>query len=245
MSLKDIGPKLITVTENEQKVYEAGKTAEWNAFWDVMQSNGDRTQYISSQNRGFGPYWNDTNFKPKYDIKPSGSSGGVFSYCKVNDLKSCLAFNNVKIDLSACTSAYQFFAYAWLTTVGEIDLSVMPSGNAHALFQGNDFLKSVDLLNVGERAMFDAYVFQRCSSLVDIRFAGTIKGNLNMSACTKLSVDSMKDIIAHLDNYAGTEQEYTYTLSFPAARWTALEADSTAPNGGTWKDYVFSLGWNT
>lgn len=245
MSLKDIGPKLITITENEQKVFEAGKTAEWNAFWDAMQSDGTRTVYTSNHNSGFGRGWDDTTFKPKYDIKPVGTGGGAFYYSRIKDLKSCLAFNNVKIDLSQCTSCYQFFAYAALTTVGEIDMSVMTSGNASGFFQGCMNLVTVDLFRLSDKVWFDTYSFQNNVVLVDIRFDGFIWASLNMSPCSKLSIESMKDIISHLKDYAGTDKEFTYTLSFHANRWKALEADSTAPDGGTWQDYVGSLGWNT
>ena len=60
-----IADKLVTIAENERKVYDAGYTkgktegggdsydrgvadgrrAEYDAFWDNLQSNGNRTQY--------------------------------------------------------------------------------------------------------------------------------------------------------------------------------------------------------
>jgi hypothetical protein len=132
----------------------------------------------------------------------------------------------------------------YTVSIGELDFSAM-SGNLDGTFQGCDSLKTVDLVTLGTGAQFGNYSFQRCGSLVEIRIAGIITQSVNMSACTKLSVDSMKSIISCLKNFAGTENEYTRTLTFPTARWTALEADSAAPNGGTWKAYVGSLGWNT
>jgi hypothetical protein len=55
----------------------------------------------------------------------------------------------------------------------------------------------------------------------------------------------MKNIISCLKDYSGTEKEYVNKLTFNAERWTALEADSKAPDGNTWREYVFNLGWNT
>ena len=43
-----IAEKLTTVAENVPKVYEAGKKAEYDAFWDKYQNNGKRTQQFVS-----------------------------------------------------------------------------------------------------------------------------------------------------------------------------------------------------
>lgn len=77
----------------------------------------------------------------------------------------------------------------------------------------------------------------------NITFEGEIGRSINFSY-SPLSVESMKNVIEHLVNYTGTEKELSYTVTFTEACWTKLEADSTAPNGGTWKEYVASLGWN-
>ncbi len=50
--------------------FEAGKKAEYDAFWDIFQQNGNRRNY----NRAFFSEtmaqsgWNDTNYNPKYPI---------------------------------------------------------------------------------------------------------------------------------------------------------------------------------
>lgn len=68
-----IQEKLITITENVPKVYEAGvaegRSQEWNEFWDNFQDYGNRRDYAQA----FGglskyPAWNDTNYNPKYPI---------------------------------------------------------------------------------------------------------------------------------------------------------------------------------
>ena len=40
-----IAEKLVTVAENEQKVYDAGKQAEYDAFWDNYQVYGNRENF--------------------------------------------------------------------------------------------------------------------------------------------------------------------------------------------------------
>ena len=37
-----IAEKLITIAENEERVYESGKKAAYDRFWDVYQQNGNR-----------------------------------------------------------------------------------------------------------------------------------------------------------------------------------------------------------
>ena len=66
-----IADKLVTVAENTPKVYEAGKKAEYDKFWDAFQENGNRTAY----SRAFsGRHWNEQNFNPKYRIAPTSAT---------------------------------------------------------------------------------------------------------------------------------------------------------------------------
>ncbi len=55
-----------TIAENEQKVYEAGKQAEYDAFWDSYQDYGNR-DYYSGAFGGAG--WVENIDKMKYPIK--------------------------------------------------------------------------------------------------------------------------------------------------------------------------------
>ena len=59
-----IAEKLQTIAENEPKVYDAGKKAEYDSFWDVYQQNGNRRYYHSA----FSRQWNDDCYNPKYPI---------------------------------------------------------------------------------------------------------------------------------------------------------------------------------
>ena len=55
----------------------------------------------------------------------------------------------------------------------------------------------------------------------------------------------MKSIISCLKDYSGTDSEDLYSVLFTDDCWNNLEADSTAPDGGTWRTYVDNLGWLT
>lgn len=89
--------------------------------------------------------------------------------------------------------------------------------------------------------------FASCTELEEIEIDGSIDVNFNIQPSAVLSVASAKNIIEHLTNYAGTANEYTYTINFNDAVWTALEAEgNTAPHGGTWRDYIETVvRWNT
>lgn len=60
-----IADKLQTILENEQKVFDAGKKAEYDRFWDTYQQNGNRAYYVYAFG---GEGWNDDTYKPKYPI---------------------------------------------------------------------------------------------------------------------------------------------------------------------------------
>jgi hypothetical protein len=59
-----IADKLLRAKEDYDRVFEAGKKAEWDAFWDAYQDYGNRVQYPNAFYM-----WDDTYFKPKYPIR--------------------------------------------------------------------------------------------------------------------------------------------------------------------------------
>lgn len=60
-----------------KEVYEAGKKAEYDAFWDAFQDYGKRTQYMY----GFAYGWiNESTYNPKYPITPNGSIGLNYAF---------------------------------------------------------------------------------------------------------------------------------------------------------------------
>lgn len=69
-----IDKKLIFAAENQERVYEAGKGAERDRFWDEFQQNGQRRNY----NLAFGgEYWDDERIKKmKYPL----NVGQLYAY---------------------------------------------------------------------------------------------------------------------------------------------------------------------
>lgn len=237
-----IAEKLVTVAENEQRVYEAGQKSEWSAFWDTYQENGARTTY-SYCFSGYG--WNKNTFKPKYDIRPKMASY-MFAMNAISDLKRFLNECGVELDFSKCTDFPYAFQQSEITNIGVVD-TTSASSLEYAFYRASK-LKNIDKLILksdGSQKFNNNYSFGQCSKLENMIVEGCIGMSFNVQA-SPLNVASIKSIIAALKDYSQTSKNLVYTVYFSNACWEALEADSEIPpNGSTWKDYVMSKGWNT
>ena len=206
-------------------VYDKGKQDEYDAFWNVQQDYGKRTAYTYAFS---GHGWTEEIFKPKYPIvtNPANNRTNNMFYSTINitEIMTPLYFYD-------WTSNDTFFGTSKLVKIGD------DSGGGLWVTRKRTYSRN----------------FSGCSSLTEIRFIdynekgeyvpSEIGNSISFSSCP-LSVASMKNIIAHLVNYSGTGTAGTCTLTFTAECWTALDADSTAPDGGLWSEYVQSLGWN-
>lgn len=116
-------------------------------------------------------------------------------------------------------------------------------GDVNYTFQGATGLETIRELKLLETQSFTS-TFASCSGLKNITITGTIGKDISFKDCSKLTPQSVESIVTHLKNYSGTSSEFTYTVTIPGSCWTALEAYSSAPDGGTWTDYIRSIGWN-
>ena len=218
-----IADKLTTVAENQEKVFEAGRTKEWNDFWDIFQNYGNRKNYsdafLCNANTD-GTDWPKL-FKPKYDMKPTTASG-MFQYfgrysnsgTKI-DLETFLENRNIVMDFSKVTYANECFEFAsGITALPEIDLSSVPSysGRLNYFFSNANSIKSIRKLII-PNAIAGNSMFHNMSSLEDIVIEGTLKGNdISLSSSTKLTHDSLMSFINALMDYSGTTTTYKITL---------------------------------
>ena len=100
--------------ESVEKVYEAGKKAEYDAFWDNFQQNGARRNY----DKGFintSGCWNSVSFKPKYDIIFEGSCPQCFygweKGTETINIGAILKEQGIILDTSKATNVSSMFAY--------------------------------------------------------------------------------------------------------------------------------------
>lgn len=234
-----IADKLNTIAENEQKVYDAGAKSEYDKFWDTYQDNGNRTDY----QYGFsGGGWCYETLRPKYDMKPTRVDYMFSSIRAPINLTAHLEKIGITLDTSNCTGFSNFLRYMSVSTLPIIDTR---SANSLATFSVNSSIGKIEkiiLRDDGSQNVTNMFSSNH-TNLTDVVFEGVIGTTLSMASCPVLSVESMKSIILHLKNYAGTDKEGTCRCVFTTTCWNALEADSTAPDGNTWKDYVGTLGW--
>lgn len=94
-----------------------GIQTEYDRFWDGYQDSGNRTNY----HYAFAYVgWNDTTFKPKYNIVPK-LANTIFIGSAIVDLMGKLKEQNVVLDFSQATDIGHLFQYAQIEAVGVID----------------------------------------------------------------------------------------------------------------------------
>lgn len=198
---------------------EQGKQAEYDAFWDAFQKNGtlDKYQFVFAGNDMYdNGVWNDTNFKPKYDIILGyGYSGEkVFYGCGVSNIAETLERLGVKFDTTNCGHMYQMFQNTATSRIPELNCT-----NAHTYAStyglyytfANSKVKTIDKLIVPENLKYEG-TFNGCSNLENITFEGVIGNNISFKDCKNLTHTSLMNIINHLKDFSGTTTTRTLTL---------------------------------
>lgn len=215
-----IAEKLQTIADNEQKVYEAGKKAEWDAFWEAYQYmpapyNSLRTDYHYAFH---GDGWSDKTFYPKYDIIPEGSCQRIFDYFGMNSMRingSRYLLNLVErlkecgviFDTSQCKSLAYMVAYGAISHFGVLDFSSL--SNANNVFYAAQYTTNIEKI-ISKESLTWITAFKNATALEEIRFEGTIGNNIDFNSCTKLSYDSLISIIGALKDYSADTSGTTY-----------------------------------
>ena len=234
---------LCECSEETANAYELGRQAEYDLFWDSLQAGGKRTEY-----RYAFADWAQECFYPKYDITPKIAEGLFrgFMYTRERearvDLAARLEACGVRLDLSKATNATYAFYTTSIDRLPIIDLSSVAQVYAcFGYFLGTTIDKII-LSAEGTQTFTSPFGGARFLQHLDV--GGVIGRSIDFSP-SPLTPQSMKNVITHLKNYAGTDKAFAYTISFNADCWAALEAEgSTSPNGNSWADYVTDLGWN-
>lgn len=231
------------------EVYDKGRSDEWSDFWDALQNKGATTRYDAA----FGIVWKSSMFYPRYDLKPVNANGMFQSFgyndSKTMDLAERLEECGVVLDTSNVTNANNIFAYAAISRVGTLDLRKV--GTFISSFQSSSVKTVEKFITKDDGSQTVGAFFSSGTYITHIRIEGKLGRNISFQSC-KLDVPSMKDVIAHLMNYAGTSNEGTYKLTLSSTCWSNLEASGKPFDDGltdnetmTWEEYVMSLGWLT
>lgn len=186
---------------------EDGKQAEYDAFWNIYQQQG---AYIPHEYHFAGKGWNDTNFKPKYDINVTNADH-IFYGTRIVNLAEILEERGLKIDTSPATNFNYAFGGMYTAHFPEVDLS---QGTATpGLFSYNNYLHTIDKIIVSENTTFTVNWFAYSSKLENVIFEGVIaKNNLKLAECPLLTKESIMSAVNCLKDYSNSGDSYLLWL---------------------------------
>lgn len=216
-------------------VYEAGKKAEYDAFWDAYQQNGNRTNYSGAfGGEGWGKR-DDKNavaYKPKYNMTIQNAST-MFANSNITDVYSA-GNKEITLDFSKCTVANNIFYGARVEHLKCIDISKAASLATSFAYASN--LKTIDrlILNANGSTSF-VNTFINCAGLENLTIEGVIgKNGFDVQWSTKLTHESLMSIINALST--GTSG-LSVTLSKTAVN-EAFETNEGANDGSTSAEWL-------
>ena len=224
-----IAEKITRAKADYDAVYEAGRQAQYDAFWDEFQGNGTRTSY----DEGFaGVGWTSKTFKPKYSIVPN-TAYMIFRDNQAGiDLVDYCEKNGITVDFSQVTNVRYAFYNAAFTHLGVLDFSkIVHTGELTGIFNWCG-AKTVDLLKLSATQGSYSSTFTSWGALENITIEGSISCNgASFAQSTKLTKASITSIVNSL---SATTSGFTITLSKTAvttafgstesAEWNALIA---------------------
>jgi len=226
------------------EVYEKGKQAEYEHFWDNVPKGLDRYSFA-------GASWNVHTFCPNKRLTPrSGHPQYCFAWHNKHgepyDMVEHLAKYGGSLDLSAAQNGDFLFYQANISRLPALNMAKFAKYNN--TFQGCGNLVTIDSLTISPTAVF-TNTFTGCTSLENIKIEGEIGNSVNFQDCP-LSVESMLSIIFHLKEIHEFESDeaYAYSLYFSEDCWERLQA-ADPPEGNSdleWKSYIENrFKWNT
>ena len=217
-----LAEKLTRVAENTERVFDAGRAAQRDAFWETYQQNGNRTDY----NQGFaGVGWTREMIKPKYDIYVT-SAFEMFRGQPGLDLTEI----GVEVDFSRCTTLSNTFYGSGVTHIGVLDATA--SSQVSHTFYNAKSLKTIDLMKVAKNNVF-LNAFNNCDELESIILEGTIANDFDIHWSKKLSYASLESI--YWAAYNGYQLGASFTLTLPK---TAVESAYSPDQWQTNVDHI-------
>lgn len=203
------------------EVFEKGKQAEYDWFWDKYQNNGNRTDYYCAFS---GSNWKDNVYNPKYPIK-------VLSGCNMLFYQN-MYFTDTKVDI-------------------DMTAPTVTSIQSFNLFQGCSKLKTIRKLIVRTTQPWissGVSTFDGCTSLENILIVKlddngvetldrVITKSINLSMATKLTKESIENIMNALDNAT--------TVTNPTASFSKTAVNKAFETSLGANDGVSSAEWDS
>ena len=219
--------KVLQLKQDFDDVFEAGK----KEIWKGITCNGTRVHYANAF-----AYQDLDYFYPCYDMQPTNASY-MFTQTRNNgqlDLVDRLAKCGVTLDFSKSTNMQRTFYVSGMTRIGVIDCS--SASGLDYLVCSSLYLHTIEKMIVHKGNTYTSS-FDAASALEEIRFEGEIGNNINFSACTKLSHDSLINDEGNgaINVLTKLESGVTRTLSLGTTNLAKLTEDE--------KDVARQKGW--
>lgn len=241
--------KVSEMASGVTEVYDKGYYDALLNWWDNLTLKGKRESYIGTfQETAIGDMVGLE--KLPYPAKPTKQCDKMFRSYSAKKLPPKNAVDLTIINKINDNQYVVNSMFSWWnsgTTEGVVPDYGMPAMNFYVeLFYASSAIKTIELIRSHENTQYDR-TFNGTNRLENIAFEGVIGQNISFSL-SPLSVESMKNIILHLNNYAGTSSEYTHTLTLNASAFQALEAEGATANYNgvacTWAELIDNLKWN-
>ena len=225
-----IADKITRAKTDYDEVYEAGKKAEYDAFWDAYQSYGQPKPYTNA----FGSMWTTELFKPKYDIRPTSGymmfHNNVGKAIVIDDFVEFCKDRGIVFDLSQCTELMYGLGRLFTKRHGVLDFSACRS--AMYMFYSNYVIETIEEMIFSEITNFDISAFADATNLANINKASGILAKSIHFQNSPLTKSSIKNIVNVLSPTV-TGQTVTFNKSAKEAAFTEdewAELTATKPN---------------
>lgn len=206
----NIAEKTLQLKQDFDDVYEGGKKAESDAFWDIIQNYGNRTHYNSAFAR-----WSSEYIRPRYKVVAKDANGIASMFDSCSKLKKVEAeyFDFSQKSTGTNNNVGYYYTFANCSVLEEIeDVGLIPQHNYYYAFSHCYNLHSIAKMGVDANTKYQN-TFQRCDNLVNLTLDGTIGQNgFDIHWSTKLTHDSLMSIIDALEDKSGTGTTWTITL---------------------------------
>ena len=240
----DIAERTLQLKEDFDSVYDAGKKAENDRFWDDITNNGTRTSY----QYGFAR-WGNEYIRPNIQIRISERLNYQHMFYECPNLKKVEAeyfYFNLPSSVSQTERDYGHRSlFDGCSKLEEVEDLNLRAAIYYRTWYGCVSLRKIAVIRSLKETVY-TNPFANCTSLTDVTFEGFIGTNISFSA-SPLSVASLKSLISCLYDYSGGT-EYGTTLTLKASAFAELEAEgATAEYNGlpcTWAEYIDNKKWN-
>ena len=220
-----ISDKVIKIAENEAKIFEKGKQAEYDAFWDGIQNYGNRTEYSSAFR-----YWGAEYVRPKYKVVPTTHVYNMF-YGNSN-LKKVEAkyFDLSQVEWGSNETRSHAYLLATCRNLDEIeDIGLAPNRSYSYFAAWSTALKKVACIRLSADTAVNQMLYG-LPNLDDVVIEGEIgKSGIDLWQSTKLKHDTIVNFIDVLSN---NTSGLSITFSKTAVN-KAFETSSGAADGST------------